>query len=196
MAAFFSAAQTQALASGTVRYDTLIDINFPDPVRLWNGYTTLLAGGRSWRPMYGALQMPNFAVGGGLEQETVTIAVGLGKAEGGQDILAQALASANEIDGRQMFAYLQFMDEVGGPIGSPLPLYWGLLGTPIVSETAATPDAGPSRTVSVTATNIMYNRARPAAGRYTDLDQKSRSPDDGALEFVSTLNDQVRVWPV
>lgn len=182
----------EAAKADTVRMDTLVEIDFADaPLRMWNGSYTIMSGSREWAPAHGAIEFGNLVLGGSLEQETVT--VGLGDAR--EETIALAFRERGLITERFIYFYAQLFDQDWTPIFRPLPFWWGIVGPPRGSQSETTISDGGARGISIVATNAMYTRARPPGGRYTDLDQRRRSPDDEFCQSTAEVPNKELIWP-
>lgn len=184
----FTPEQVAHLAGRAVRADLLTRFDFrSETVRVWNGNTPLVTGGYTWLPLRGAGAIDGIGLAmAGQQSEAVTFtASGLPGQE--TDILALALAEAPEAEQQLVTISMQLFDEDWQPEGSPIAIWWGFMQAPRVTRTAATETEGATQTVTLTAENAFFNRARPPYGRYTDRDQQARSPGDRFFQFTGSL---------
>jgi len=198
--AFFSPDEAAALARSTVRVGTLVDFLFggtpPDggPVYLWNGFGTRIFDGKTY---LGAGDLGNID---GLEEarhpvsHQVTFSLS-GVPDSPVDLLAKALAEADNIQGRDVFVALQLFDGAWQPVGNPIQIYWGRCMPPRVQLQPASETQGAQRTLLLPTENLFWGRGRPAAGRYTDREQQMRYPADRFCEYTATMVNLTLTWP-
>ncbi len=181
---FFTAEQVASLAASTARAAWLVEARFRSKtVRRWAGDTVLDAGGHEWKPTYGAVQIEGLGFSGEAQSRQVTLTLSGVDPE----LLPLAVAESDEADQQPLLIYLQVFGADWQPIGGLIPLFFGLMQPPRVDDTPASGDDGAVQTATLTVENAFFNRSRPANGRYTDRDQKRRSPGDRIMEFVSSL---------
>lgn len=188
MAEFFTADQIALLSAGAVRCDLLVKFEFASvTMYAWNGSTELLAlDGNTYLPMHGFGQIDGLGLNGGSASEAVTLSLdGLPGQE--LDILSRALSDTPDVDQQMLTIYLQLFTDDWQPSGMPIPLFRGFMQPPSVSRSAIQGTDGATQSISLTAENIFFSRARPPHGRNTDRDQQARSPGDKFFGFVSSL---------
>ena len=198
--AFFTPDEAAALARSTVRVGTLVDLEFGGtppsggPVYLWNGFGTRVFAGKTY---LGAGDLGNID---GLEEarnpvsHQVTFSLS-GVPDSPADLLARALAEADNIQGRLAIVSLQLFDGAWQPAGSPIAIYFGICMPPRVELQPATETIGARRTLQLPTENLFWGRGRPAAGRYTDREQQTRYSGDRFLEYTASLVNQTLTWP-
>lgn len=182
--AFFTPDQIAALSAGVVRADLLVRMQFRDSVAyLWNGNTDLVAGGQTWKPMYGAGGIDGISFTGDTQSEAVTFRLSGVNTQ----MLAAALEETPQVTQQLVSVFLQLFDDEWQPIGSPIGIWWGFMQPPKVSRTPIEGVEGGIQVITVSAENAFFNRARPPHGRGTDADQRRRSPGDRFFRDVSKL---------
>jgi hypothetical protein len=80
------------------------------------------------------------------------------------------------------------LDPAGNILGTPYPLFVGLVDKPIV-----TPGLN-EITIALGLETRLTNLQRANARRYTAADQRLYYPDDSAFQWVEQLNDQALKW--
>lgn len=195
MADFFTAEQIALLSASVVRVGFLVKFEFAsETIRVWNGETELVVDGNTYIPLHGTGTIDGLGLSSGTNSESITLSVaGIPDAE--PNILAAALAGTAEADQRLVTVYMQFMTDDWQPSGTPIPIFLGYMQPPVVNRSSASSLEGATQTVSVTAENIFYSRARPRYGRNTDRDQQARSPGDLFFRFVSSLLSKTITYP-
>jgi hypothetical protein len=187
MSAFFTDAQIAAVSETVVRVALPVQFDFASGTKYaWNGTTPLVVDGNTYLPMYGFGQIDGLGIGGGEQSEAVTLSLD-GLPDQNLDILSSALAETGEVDQQLLTVSLQLFDDDWQTVGVPIGLFRGFMQPPRVTRTPGTETDGGTQSVSLTAENIFYGRARPPYGRNTDRDQQARSPGDKFFGFVSTL---------
>lgn len=175
------------MSGSVVRCDLLVEMAFrSETIRVWNGNTELMAGGRKWLPMYGygivdGLSMPTSAV-----SESITLQLN-GLPNQAADFLKVAIDETPEVDQRTVTVFIQLFNEDWQPYGVPAPIWWGYMQPPRISRTQVRDLEGAVQTITLTAENAFFGRSRPPFGRYTDRDQQNRSPGDRFFQFTASL---------
>ncbi len=200
-AVYFTPAQAAELAKATVRCSSLVDLEFDDEtVSLWNGSAALETGGRTYRGL--GLANPDgstFGLGGieGLEEarDTRSTVFNLTVIVPSSELLSLALAETNQVQGRIAVVSLQLFDAEWQVYGAPIPVRFGIMQRPQISQTAASPDSGPMRSILLPVESLMYGRARPKNSRYTDRETQKRSPGDKFSSRAHLYVSKTLVWP-
>lgn len=98
--------------------------------------------------------------------------------------------SINELNSGTAQVFLGFLDQNGALVADaiPLPLFVGLMDAPEIDLDTNT------ATIEIAVENRLSDLNRARGGRYTDQDQRQRYPGDGALQWVSYLQDQHFNW--
>lgn len=161
----------------------------------WNGNYALTIGANTYQPMYGmgAIDGLGYAADGSSESVTLTLS-GLPD-QSSLDFLAMALDGTDEVSQKIVTISLALFDADWQPVGSPLPLFYGFMQPPKVTRTPATQTEGSVQTITITAENIFFNRARPAYGRNNDRDQQARSSGDKFFGFIASLVNKIVAYP-
>ena len=195
MADFFTPAQVALLSASVVRCDFLCKFEFvSETLYAWNGNTPLVVGGNTYQPMYGYGAIDGLGLSGGASSEAVTLSLN-GLPGQSLDFLAAALADTPEVDQQLLTIYLQLFTDDWQPSGTPIPIFRGFMQPPSVSRSPMQGTEGGQQSITVTAENIFYGRARPPHGRNTDRDQQARYPGDKFFGFVSSLLNKVITYP-
>lgn len=189
----FDAEIDAALGKGRVRLVILIAMHFDsEVVRRWSGYGVREFGGHVW---YGLGEIRNLPE---LEQLTNGAASRVTLVLSGVDeeLLAQALEQADAVDGRRIEFLMQLLDEDAQPIGDPQVLDVLLMDQVTIERSAGDdPTQAPVRTLTISMASPTASRRTPSRGRYTDRDQKARSPGDRFCERVPIYVNQAFKWP-
>jgi hypothetical protein len=185
--AFFTPEQIAALSGREVRVDLLAKFEFRSKtVYAWNGNTELETGGQTWLPMYGYGSIEGLSVSSGTTSSTVTFTLN-GLPEQATDFLSLSLEETPDVVQQLVTVFIQLFDDDWQPVGSPIGIWWGFMQPPRVSRTQMQGTSGAVQSITLTAENAFFNRARPPHGRYTDRDQQKRSPGDKFFQFVGSL---------
>lgn len=190
------------LDGNTVRAAYLVYFDFRSgPVRGWPGFGNLSIAGLTYQGLGNLSVLSPISAGPGGAVEEITLSLA------GSDALLANLRSDNtESVGRELSVFLQFFDirrfdELGNwvdwqPLSTPLSLFVGRMGPLSVKRQPPDPEnGGATRVVSVSAQNILVNRARPPFQFYSDRDQKARSPDDNMFLRISRYAENPTRWP-
>lgn len=190
---FFTPDQVEQLSRSTVRVGLLVEKHFKSQtVWLWNGNSVLDAGGREWKPTYGGMQVDGL----GQSAEAVSQKVTITASGVDQTVLGMVLAETEEADQQPIVVLFQLFDDDWQPVGGLIPVFFGLMQPPRVSRTQMNGTEGATQTISLTAENAFYNRARPPYGRYTSLDQNKRTAmPDKFFDFMPSLFNKQFVYP-
>jgi hypothetical protein len=193
--AFFSPEQVAEFAKRQVRLDLLVEFRFAsETMRVWNGNTALETGGNTYLPMYGYGSIDGLGMGAGTASESITFQMS-GLPSKALDFLGMALDASHEVDQRVVIVSLQLFDEEWQPLGVPAPIFWGFMQPPRISRTEMNGTEGAIQSITMTAENALFNRSRPAYGRYTDRDQQVRSSGDRFFQFTPSLLHKVFTYP-
>jgi hypothetical protein len=197
MSQFFSAEQIALLSASVVRCDFLVAFEFLSGTeRAWNGTTPLLANdGNTYLPMHGFGAIDGLGLAGaGTVSESITISLD-GLPGQALDWLTRALANTADVNQQMVTVSLQLFSEDWQPVGLPIPMFRGFMQPPKISRSTMTQDQGATQSISVTAENIFFGRARPPHGRNTDRDQQARYPGDKFFGFVNSLLFKTITYP-
>lgn len=200
--AFFTEDQIAELSASVVRAPLLLKLDFVSGAKyLWNGNTKIVAGGETYEPLYGLGQISGISFSRQPVSKRFTlsmeaVAAATADTPGSEtNVLAIALSETDEVYGRVATVSMLFLDEDWQPVGNPVPLAFGLMRKPRVTRTRIDGGTGPIQRVSVGAENIFYNRALPAAGRFTDRDQQARFSGDLICQFQPLLRAKNFTYP-
>jgi hypothetical protein len=192
---YFSPAEAAQLAASTVRVATLVEFQFTgETTYLWNGFGNRNFGGHLYLGCGDLGGIDGLEEVRGTQSQQVTFTLS-GVPDSPAGLLAKALDAADIIQGNLAIVSLQLFGEGWDAIGSPIPVYFGIMMPPRVERTAATETSGATRTLVLPTENIFFGRHRPPAGRYTDKEQQQRWPGDRFCEYVPQLVNLSLVWP-
>ncbi|WP_127524578.1 hypothetical protein [Mesorhizobium sp. Z1-4] len=191
---FFTEDQAAILAGREVRAAWLAQAEFKSETkRLWAGNTVLDANGYEWQPTYGAVVPDDL----GWVGEPVSRQISFRLSGIGLDLVTLALAETEEADQQPITVYMLFMDETWAPVGSPVPVFAGLMQPPKVSRGEIDGLDGAEMSVVLTAENLFFNRAKPPNGRYTSSDQAKRVGwVDKFFNYTPLLVNRTFRWPI
>jgi hypothetical protein len=203
MSGFHQVIEAQ-LDGATVRAAHMALFDFKtEPKRLWPGFgDLLLPSGLRFEGIgsLGTLSSISAGPGGAVEEITASLF-------GDETILARIEDDAEESVGRELTVYLQFFDirktdEAGNwvewaPLDEPLTMFVGRMGPLKVKREPPGDGSSASRIVSVSAQNILVNRARPSFSFFSDRDQKARGDGtDNIFLRVSQYSEGTVRWPI
>jgi hypothetical protein len=189
---YFSDTIAVMLAGDTVYMSQLAFFEFKtDPMRVWLGHGDLLAGGQTWKGL------GELASVSGLEQATSGTAPTAEFMLSGvsPSLAAAAKNSSDEVKGRDVTVYLQFLQyDAGGnlqPLDNPYALYCGVMDQMTISL------SGPSsRTIKLTAESLFNRRGMPLFGNLSDRDQQRLFPGDRGLDRIAQIPFKTATWPI
>ncbi len=186
---FFTAEQAAKAAASTVRMAWLAKFDFlSDTVRIWAGNRRVTLASQVWLPTFGEVKIDGLGWTGDTSSKQLTMEL-----SGVDDaFLSAVLAETGEVDQRPLTIYLHLFDEDWQPDGGLIPIFLGLMQPPEMSRTEG---ENPKQTVHLVAENLMFNRAKPPFGRYSDRDQNNRTTGDKFFEFTPSLLSKMIVWP-
>lgn len=184
---FFNETIAAVVAGRTVRATLLVFFDFVDePLRLWMGQGTLVAGGQEWQGLgqWGSIDGLEQAIGTVAPQTSFTLS---GVAP---NIVTLARQSSDRVKGRDVNVYTQFLDEDWQTLDQPFVVWSGILDLMKYAATGVS-----ERTVTCTAEGLWTARRRPVYSLYTDRDQNARYPSDRGMELVPDLVTKNVTWP-
>ncbi|MEH6721287.1 MAG: hypothetical protein V7704_20610 [Aurantimonas endophytica] len=192
MAEFFTASEIAHLSQSTVRVATLAKLDFKSQtMRLFAGAGVRDFGGFEWRGLGGLISIDGLSDQRGTTANPVTITLsGVDQA-----VLAKAIAEVGEVQNRPITIIWQLLDSDMQPVGRLIPIWWGLMQSPVIDRTEASEDGGAFCTVSIPCESLMVGRSRPPQGRFTDSDQQKRYPGDRFFERITENKGKVITWP-
>lgn len=192
---FFTPTEAAALAATTVRVASLVDLMFTGaPTYLWNGFGSRVFGAKTYLGCgdLGSIEGLEEARNPVSQQVTLTLS---GVPDSPADLLAKALEETDIVQGNLAIISLQLFDADWQTVGSPIPIYFGIMQPPRVTREAATETTGARRLLQLPVENLFYSRSRPPAGRYTDREQQARFPGDLFCAYTPQLTNKVLNWP-
>ena len=174
-----------ALASGEVGIVQMIEMAFPvTPIRLNSSNMDLMWGGHEYKGAYGLGQISPITDKPG-EVQGITLEL-----HGADDArISLALDEADIVQGtpltlRTAIISLDTFTILDAPID------W--VGT---LDTMATAEDGETASISVTAESKAVDLLRGTVLMYTDADQRTINPTDGAFKYVVDQIDKPVIWP-
>lgn len=182
---FFPTAAANMLKGRVVRWPMLVELDFDNPLYLWNGFRRLTAGGHTWQPVRG--QVTIAGLGQSSSDASSQITATLSGAVVTEEITALAITAnrAAYVD-KLLKILVQPLDEFWQPIDSPYTICTGIMKAIPIAE-AQNQDRSVTRTVTVEAENIYYGRSGVPNSFRADMDQKNRFAGDRGMEFVTSL---------
>ncbi|GGD24402.1 hypothetical protein [Aureimonas glaciei] len=192
MAGFFTPEQIEILSASTVRVATLAELAFASgTMRLFAGAGVRDFGGQEWRGLGGLISIDGLGDMRTTQANTVSITLsGVDEAT-----LPKAIGEPEEVVDRLIVIYWQFLDSGMQPVGSLVPIYFGLMQSPSIDRSEASDDEGAVCTISLPCEGLFVGRSKPPRGRYTDRDQQARHPGDRIFDRMSENRGKVVLWP-
>lgn len=173
-----------AFGQNAVHLALLVYADFPDgEVRIWTGAGTLVAEGEQWTGVGALLSIEDVTETTDSAQNGMAV-----KLSGIPSPIFTSITLGN-YQNRRAEVHLIVFDANMEAIGSPVPLFRGLMDSDSVKDT------GPEVSVTIYCESAMSDQLRPRIFRYTHEDQQTRYPDanDKGLEYVAALqNLQIR----
>lgn len=190
---YFTPEEIADLSATTVRMAILVDLHFLSGIEyLWSGWGRRSMGGHTYQGLGHLGSISNLTQDRGPASRQFSL--NLAAIE--EDWLGLAIAETDEVQGRLVVVKMQLFDEDWQTVGDPIPLRFGIMGTPRVTRTEPSGDQPATRDIVVPCENLFFRRSRPPAGRWNDRDQQVRYPGDEFFEWVPTLVMKVLAWPV
>ena len=192
---FFTPEEIEMMSQTVVRCAVLAQLNFvSETVRVWNGERDLSAGGQTWTPLYSTGQISGIQYSRGPVSNRFELSI---HAISGvaPDILSKAIAETEEAEGQLATVFFLAMNEDWQTYGAPIGIDWGYMRKPRITRTRQQGKEGGVRRINIGAENFLFNRSLPPAGRYTDADQRARSPGDLICQFVPSLRNKNFTYP-
>jgi len=177
-----------SLAGRVVRCSYLVHLDFAtNPQRLWLGLGLLSAGGHEWSGIgeLASISGLESAIGG----TAPVVTFGLSGVD--PSILGAALATSDEVKGRDATIFLQFFDEDAQTLDNPYAIWAG-----VMDVMRARSEGTETRTVELTAETLFTRRASPPWGYLSDRDQRRLFPGDRGLEEMASMANKNAEWPV
>lgn len=189
--AFLTSEQATRIYGSTVRLCLLAELQFASRTMfLWNGAGRVKLYSNVWEGV-GAMG----AIDGLMQtREPVSTKVTMSLSGVSQEVTALARASVSDVQGRAAYIWLQLMDAAWQPVGTRLPIFWGIMQRINIKRAEAHEDSV-ERICELEVENPFYGRSRPSAGRYNDADQQSKYPGDRFFRFIPVQKTQTITWP-
>jgi hypothetical protein len=188
--AFFSATQSAAARGRHVCCPRFVHFAFDsEDVRVWEGYGDIVVDGETWKGLgeLGSIADSNFGVSDAATNVTYTLS-GVSSR-----IVAAAKAQADEVRGRLVRLYGQFLDvETLEPLDSLFAIRIDVM------DVLSYSGGGPSdRSVTLTAETIWTARNAASFAYFSNRDQDTRFAGDLGLDFLPLYRPGVRrLWPI
>jgi hypothetical protein len=185
---YFDETKAAALAGSVVRASYLVYLDFATNARrLWLGHGLLSAGGYEWSGIgeLASISGIESAIGGSAPQVTF----GLSGVD--PNLIGAALATSDEVKGRDAAIYLQFFDEAAQTLDNPYAVWLGVMDVMRVQA-----DGPTTRRIELTAETLFTRRASPPWGYLSDRDQNRLFPGDRGLEEMAAMANKTVEWPV
>lgn len=187
--AWIDTATAARLVGTTVRIAMFATLEFRSATRrVWGGSHRVVVGGYLWEPIGELGSITGIDAPRGPTSEPVTMELSGVSPE----IIAIAVAEADEVAGRSAAVHAQLFDDAWQAVGPMLPLWHGVMSRMRVRRTEGDE---PQRVIAVECEGVWEARARQAAGRFNDGDQQWRYPGDRFFRFVSNQAGRPSVWP-
>lgn len=186
---FFPDSVALYLAGRNVRADFLVFFDFATtPKWLWQGFGTLKTlDDNEWEGIgaLGRVGDIESAIGGTAPSVTFTLS-GVDP-----DLIADALASGDEVFGRPVKVYIQLFDDDWACTDNPYCVWSGIMDTMKVMQSGTD-----TCTVELNAESPFARRALAPLGNMTDREQQILFPGDKGLSLTPTLMSKQVAWPV
>ena len=189
---YFTPGEVDILSETTVRTATLVDLHFASGIDyVWNGWGRREMGGHTYLGLGHLGSISGLSQDRGPASRQFTLQFSAVE----EAWLGLALAETDEVQGRLVVVKMQLFNENWVAVGSPIPLRFGIMGSPRITRSESTGAQGPTRDIVVPCENLFFKRSRPPAGRWNDRDQQTRFPGDEFFEFTPSLVMKVVTWP-
>ena len=177
-----NAASAGVASSPTLYVAVLVELDFtPDPLRLWSGIGDFVWNNATFTGAGNLLGV------GAAEETTETRAVEMTLSLSGIPVEMIDHAIMADYRGRAGKVWLATLNEAGGLLGAPIPVFSGRMD--VMSWTEGTDCA-----ISLTVESRLADLDRARVRRYTDRDQQAEFPGDLGFQFVDSLQDARILW--
>lgn len=182
---FFPSATANLLKGRIVRWPLLVEMDFDNPLYLWNGFRKLTAGGKVWNPVRGSVAVDGITQNSSDASTQITAA--LSGAVVTEELVAFAITAnrAAYVD-RLLKINVLPLDEFWQPLDAPYCIMSAIIKAIPIAETQNS-DRSVTRTVTVEAENIYFGRSAVPNSFRADMDQKNRFAGDRGMEFITSL---------
>jgi len=164
------------------------------PTYLWNGHGNRTFAGKTYIGCGDVGNIEGLEEARGTQANQVTFTLS-GVADSPADLLAKAIDDTDIVQGRVVAVSIQLFDGAWATISTPRLIWFGFCQQPRVTRDAASSEVGARRILTLPAEGMFVGRARPAAGRYTNMEQQARFPGDLFCEYTSQLVNLSIVFP-
>lgn len=171
-------------AGQRVAVATLFEFQFKSQtVRFWDGLRKLVtADGREWIGSGAVISASGLQQSRDLSAPQATFTL----SGADDDLMAFAAGSIEEVTGRPVGVFIQFLSDKFVPFDSPIAVWSGIMDTLSFSAGAGV------QTITLTAESLFIGRVRSPYAYMTDADQQARWPGDtGMSQMPSLVNKQV-----
>lgn len=176
------------LAGQVVNVCVLAHFDFAtNPMRVWMGAGDIRAGGQIWKGIgeLGSMSGLETPIGGTAPQATFMMS-GVSP-----ELVADALNLSDEVKGRDVTVYVQFLDADLQTLDNPFAIYAGIMD--VMSYTMTGPS---TRTIKLTAESLFARRGTPLFGNLSDRDQQRLFPGDRGLDRIAQIPFKTATWPI
>ncbi len=151
-------------------------------VRIWTGIGTLKWGGHDWIGAGALIKVSGIEETSGVEASGVAVTLT------GVPVELVSLAIREARQNSLGTILLGFVNDDGGLVADPEPVFTGLLDVPQIEDGAET------CAITLSYENQMIDLQRAREWRYTDESQKVLHPGDRAFEYVAGIQDKKITW--
>lgn len=178
-----TAAFLAAISAQVVRPVLIVECVFgAAPVRLWSGMGDLAWNGQTWT---GAGTLLGIST---VEEPVGVVASGFTLSLSGVPLDLVAAVISDVMTGDAARIWLGLIDGAGALIASPVPLAFGRMDQPEISEDGETCE------ISISYESRLIDLLRPREWRYTHESQQQIFPGDRGFEYVAALQDREILW--
>lgn len=153
-------------------------------VRFWDGIGYLNAGGKRWQGSGKLISATGLEQSQNLSAPQATFTL----SRATSDLVAFAADSEEEVTGRPVRVFLQFLSRPYVTLDEPVALWAGKMDVPSFSIGLR------NFSISITAESLFVERVRAQHGYMTDTDQQTRWPGDKGMEFMALLLNKTTKW--
>ena len=180
------------LRSGNGSCTILCQMDFrTNPQNWWLGYGSLTAGGVTYQGTGDVIQISGMSLTYGMSAGMIRFSIPSASPE----MVARCDDQANEVNNRRCQVFYQLFSTVerdgqhqGRLIGDPISMFVGRMRD---MRSTSSADA---RNIELEAYGRMSRQGKPPYGRWTDADQRARSPGDTGLALLASLKDKAITW--
>jgi len=178
-------------AGGRINAGVLHFMDFKDdPRRAWMGRGPLVTyDGKTWDGIGDVVTVSGGGQQVGVVANNMTLTFAASEDVITDDLVAKAIDSEAQVFGRRYLMAVQFFDEDWQPVDQYRVIYAGVMDRMSFRHSAS------ERILTLNIESPFVRRRTPRLETFSDRDQKSKYPNDKALEFISSLKDKTVLWP-